>query len=96
VVFDFVREVNKLSKIGAIEAERMIETIEKMDTVLGVLEKWSVDIPAEITELAEQRKQAKLAKDWKRADEIRDELAAKGYVIEDVAGHNYRIKHKGG
>ncbi|MHC4721991.1 MAG: cysteine--tRNA ligase [Planctomycetota bacterium] len=96
VVFDFVREVNKLSNVGAAEAERMIETIEKMDTVLGVLEKGSVDIPAEITELAEQRKQAKVAKDWKRADKIRDELASKGYVIEDVAGQNYRIKHKGG
>ena len=94
VVFDFVREINKLSNIGAIEAERMIETIEKMDTVLGVLEKGSVDIPAEITELAEQRKQAKLAKDWKRADEIRDELASTGYVIEDVAGQNYRIRRK--
>ncbi len=94
VVFDFVREVNKLSNVGAIEAERMIETIEKMDTVLGVLVKRSVDIPPEITELAEQRKQAKVAKDWQRADEIRDELASKGYVIEDVAGQNYRIRRK--
>jgi len=94
VVFDFVREVNKLSNVGAIEAERMIETIEKMDTVLGVLVERSVDIPPEITELAEQRKQAKVAKDWKRADEIRDKLAAKGYVIEDVAGQNYRIRRK--
>lgn len=94
VVFDFVREVNKIGNVSATEADRMIETIEKMDTVLGVLEKGSVDIPAGITELAEQRKQVKLAKDWKRADEIRDELAAKGYVIEDVAGQNYRIKRK--
>ncbi len=94
VVFDFVREVNKLSNVGAIEAERMIETIEKMDTVLGVLVKRSVDIPPEITELAEQRKQAKIAKDWKRADDIRNKLAAKGYIIEDVAGQNYRIRRK--
>jgi cysteinyl-tRNA synthetase len=93
-VFDFVRQANKLSNITAAEAGELIETIEKMDTVLGVLEKASVDIPPEITELAEQRKQAKLAKDWKKADEIRDELASKGYVIEDVAGHNYRIKRK--
>ncbi len=94
-VFDFVREINKLSSVGSAEAKVIIEAIEKIDTVLGVLEKTSVDIPVEITELAEQRKQAKIARDWQKADNIRDELAAKGYIIEDTAGQNYRIKRKG-
>jgi cysteinyl-tRNA synthetase len=39
--------------------------------------------PDEILELAEQRMFAKKAKDFKRADAIRDELNAKGWVIED-------------
>jgi cysteinyl-tRNA synthetase len=63
--------------------------------VLGVLEEEKADeIPAEIMELAEQRKQAKLNKDWARADAIRDELTEKGFVIEDMPGHDYRIKSK--
>jgi cysteinyl-tRNA synthetase len=44
-----------------------------------------VDIPAEILALAEARTAAKKAKDFKRADAIRDELKAKGWVIEDTA-----------
>ena len=39
--------------------------------------------PSEIIELANNRKLAKQAKDFKRADAIRDELKAKGWVIED-------------
>ena len=41
-------------------------------------------IPEEITNLSEQRIQARKAKDFKRADAIRDELKAKGWVIEDT------------
>ena len=95
-VFDFIREVNKLSNVRSVEARAIIETIEKMDGVLGVLEApGGGDIPGEIIALAEQRKEAKLTSDWQKADEIRDELSAKGYIIEDIAGQDYRIKHKG-
>ena len=60
--------------------------------MLGVLEETEEQIPAEITDLAEQRKQAKLNKDWATADEIRDKVTAMGYVIEDMPKHEYRIK----
>jgi cysteinyl-tRNA synthetase len=40
-------------------------------------------VPSEIMELLEARVAAKKAKDFKRADAIRDELKAKGWVIED-------------
>ncbi len=94
-VFDFIKEVNKLDNISSADAEDIIETIEKIDTVLGVLEKKTVDIPPEIIELAEQRKEAKLSRNWQKADDIREQLSAKGYIIEDIAGQDYRIKHKG-
>ncbi|MHC4258474.1 MAG: hypothetical protein ACYSO0_03745 [Planctomycetota bacterium] len=42
--------------------------------------------------MAEQRKQAKLSKDWGTADEIRDKVTAMGFTIEDMPGHEYRIK----
>ena len=40
-------------------------------------------IPAEIVALLEARQAARKAKDFKRSDEIRDELKAKGWVVED-------------
>ena len=42
-------------------------------------------VPHEIQSLVVARMQAKKAKDFKRADAIRDELKAKGWVIEDTA-----------
>jgi cysteinyl-tRNA synthetase len=40
-------------------------------------------IPQDIELLLEQRIQARKAKDFKRSDQIRDELKAKGWVVED-------------
>jgi cysteinyl-tRNA synthetase len=42
-------------------------------------------IPEEIMKLSEKRIQARKAKDFKRADAIRDELKAKGWTIEDTS-----------
>jgi len=64
--------------------------------VLGLLEKTpaqffdelsgfeddSID-PAEIEKMIEERKAARTAKDWSRADEIRDHLKEMGVVLED-------------
>ena len=41
-------------------------------------------MPTEIKSLSLQRMQARKEKDFKRADAIRDELKAKGWVIEDT------------
>jgi cysteinyl-tRNA synthetase len=91
-VFDLVKEANKLTDITAAEADAIVETIEKIDSVLGVLEESDQQIPVEIMDMAEQRKQAKLSKDWATADQIRDKVTAAGFTIEDMPGHEYRIK----
>jgi cysteinyl-tRNA synthetase len=55
-----------------------------VDSVLGVGNRAEAEAPAEILALAEERTAAKKARDFKRADAIRDELKAKGWVIEDT------------
>ena len=42
-----------------------------------------VEIPDEVKALAEQRWQAKLARDWATADKVRGEIDALGYIIKD-------------
>ena len=91
-MFELVKDANKLTDVTAAEAAAIVEAIEKIDSVLGVLQETDEQIPAEITELAEQRKQAKLSKDWATADQIRDKVTAMGFTIEDMPGHEYRIK----
>jgi cysteinyl-tRNA synthetase len=68
----------------AAKAASALATWNKIDSVLGIGAKSETEIPAEISALAEARVAAKKAKDFKRADEIRDELKSKGWVIEDT------------
>jgi cysteinyl-tRNA synthetase len=87
-VFEWVRETNRQlaeNSLGAADAAAALATWEKVDSVLGIGTKSGAEIPAEILALAEARTAAKKAKDFKRADAIRNELKAKGWVIEDTA-----------
>ncbi len=82
-VFDMVREVNK-RKPSKAQAQNAIEMLEKFDTVLGVLPKEASEIPREVLDLANEREEARKAKDFARADEIRNRVTAMGYSIEDT------------
>lgn len=44
----------------------------------------SEDIPKEILELAQQRKEARKAKDFATADALRDKISQMGYIIEET------------
>jgi len=68
------------------KAEGKIKTIKKMDEVFGLdlLKKEKVEIPAEIKKLIKEREGARKEKDWKKADELREKIKKKGYVVEDV------------
>ena len=50
-------------------------------------------LPAEITALAEERWQARLAKDWAKSDELRNKLHELGYVVKD-GKDGYSIRKK--
>jgi cysteinyl-tRNA synthetase len=85
-VFEWVRETNKKlaeNSLSSTDAAANLAAWEKIDSVLGIGVKTETEIPAEILALANARTEAKKAKDFKRADAIRDELKAKGWVIED-------------
>ncbi|MCG3148363.1 MAG: Cysteine--tRNA ligase [Verrucomicrobiae bacterium] len=43
------------------------------------------DVPVEVLALVEERQAARKSKNFKRSDEIRDQLKAAGWVIEDTA-----------
>ncbi|MEI6074726.1 MAG: cysteine--tRNA ligase [Verrucomicrobiota bacterium] len=86
-VFEWVRETNKRlaeNLLSANAAASALAAWEKVDSVLGVGVQAEIDIPAEIRSLADARAEAKKVRDFKLADAIRDDLKAKGWLIEDT------------
>jgi cysteinyl-tRNA synthetase len=65
-------------------AASALATWNRLDSVLGVGAPVDVEVPADINALLEARQAARKAKDFKRADAIRDELKSKGWIIEDT------------
>ncbi len=86
-VFDWVRETNRRlaeNSVSREQAAAALATWEQIDHVLGVGAVVELDVPPEIQALLEQRQAARKAKDFARADALRAELKAKGWVIEDT------------
>jgi cysteinyl-tRNA synthetase len=86
-LFEAARETNRKLAEGAVDATAAaaaLATWDRLDSVLGVGAPPEVEVPAEIAELLEARQAARKAKDFKRADALRNELNDKGWVIEDT------------
>ena len=94
VLFDLTTEVNKLLNSGATLSRGTLEAIDGTyqslgGRVLGVVpDQFQQEANLELVDglvkmLIQLRAEARLAKDYARADEIRDRLAALGAVLED-------------
>jgi len=97
-IFEMVHEINRMIEAGSVskqDAGKVIDFMRSIDAVLGILPKTGAEeeIDPEAVKLAEQRDQARKAKDWALADELRDKITAMGYVIEDTP-HGPRVKRK--
>ena len=86
-VFDLVKEINTLSAASSKKAlEAAAAAFDEITGVLGLMYNRKKDeVPAEVTELVEQRAAAKKAKDWATADAIRARLTEMGWAVKDTA-----------
>ncbi len=86
-IFEMVSAINQAVAGGGSKAfaEEALKRIHELTDVLGILQKDEEDaIGEDIQKLVEERQQARKEKNWARADEIRDYLAEKGYVLKDT------------
>ncbi len=87
-VFDLVRDINTLVNGKGVSLETAEYAAKIFDTLTGVLglvyNRKAEDSDAEIDALIEKRTVARKEKNWAEADRIRDELKAKGIILEDT------------
>ncbi len=87
-VFDWVRERNRQLAAGSVSpqaAAAVLASWASVDSVLAVGKVDEAEVPAEIAALLEARQAARKAREFQRADALRNELKAKGWLIEDTA-----------
>ncbi|WGE69733.1 cysteine--tRNA ligase [Actinobacillus equuli subsp. haemolyticus] len=93
VLFEIAREVNKLKTEDMAKANGLAVRLKELAAVLGLLYQdpeaflqgdANNDEVAEIEALIKQRNEAKAAKNWAVADEVRDKLKAMNIVLEDT------------
>ncbi len=100
VIFELVKDINMniLSKSTTCKKtlNDILSLFDELTSVLGILYKKESACKIskeEIEKLIEKRNNARKEKNWKLADEIRDELKSKNVIIEDTAsGTKYTFK----
>jgi cysteinyl-tRNA synthetase len=108
VLFGLVRDLNQYyatAPAGVLDKpllEEARQLLQDSDTILGLFPGGLAAagggtesaVPAEVLALAEERDQARLVKDWARADSLRDEIQDLGYILEDGPA-GFRIQRAG-
>lgn len=86
VIFDMVRDIN--SNIKAESSREIVKAsmdmLMELTGVLGLLYKKEENLDEEIEQLIEERQKARKEKNWALADKIRDDLKARGIILEDT------------
>ena len=97
-LFETIRETNRAMDHGELDPSRgaaWLDWWQRVNQVLNVEPELEAEVPAEIVQLAQARAQARLAKDFSRSDQLRDELSARGWEIRDTKD-GQKLTRRGG
>jgi len=88
VLFETLRETNRRMDEGmliAAQARGLLQWLARVDAILALEPDAGADaIPPEVESLVAARAAAREAKEWKKSDEIRDEISALGWSVKDT------------
>jgi cysteinyl-tRNA synthetase len=95
-LFDLAREINRVRATDPAEARALAGRLRELGGILGLLGRDPAQFlkghavsgtgDAEIEALIAARTAARTGKNWAESDRIRDDLKARGVILEDKAG----------
>jgi cysteinyl-tRNA synthetase len=86
-LFELVRQANAAldaGQVGSGGRQALLELLAGVDRYLDVMERQDAVVDAEVERLLQEREAARGARDFSRADRIREELRERGVEIEDT------------
>ena len=78
-LFKFIKETNKEGKAG----KHVLSFMQELNELFDFMNFEKEHVPKEVQELVNKREEARKKKDFKKADELREEIKKKGYILED-------------
>jgi cysteinyl-tRNA synthetase len=86
LVFDHVREANAAldaERVGPLNSTALLALLDDVDAHLDVIRAEEPGLAEEVERLIAEREAARKARDFARADRIREDLKARGIALED-------------
>ena len=86
-LFESIRETNRAmdrNELDAVSAKAWLTWWERVNSVLALEIETALVLPADVAQLAEQRENARREKNWKRSDELRDQILELGWETRDT------------
>jgi cysteinyl-tRNA synthetase len=98
VLYELITFSNKLTqsgKIGSDDAKKIISLWENMNKVFGIrIDTAKQAIPENVSAMAEERRNARINKDFLKSDELRKKIEELGFMIEDLKDNQFKLKSK--
>jgi len=86
-LFESIRETNRAmdeNKLDPGAAKGWLDWWQRINTVLDVEPQAEVVVPPEVAQLANERENARRERNWKRSDELREQISALGWEVRDT------------
>jgi cysteinyl-tRNA synthetase len=86
-LFESIRETNRAmdeNKLDAGPAKAWLDWWKRINTVLDLEKGSETVVPPEVAQLANEREKARREKNWKRSDELREQVSALGWEVRDT------------
>jgi cysteinyl-tRNA synthetase len=86
-LFETIRETNRAmdeNELDAASADAWLDWSKRINTVLDLEAEAETVVPPEVAQLAKERENARREKNWKRSDELREQISAFGWEVRDA------------